>query len=179
MFDASVPIMEENTLMMNSQTIFMRLKYVISSHVLILRNKMGFPRERIGISRKYVEDMMAKEKDGGVLTQQRGNATHIEMLCSMKPHLGGPLITKYYQRLSYSAYYKRRYHEASDSDQHAEVWVGQNPWHRGVYQRHEEDDPNQPQVENALRRLTRTRKPNPKYVNAAIVETDQKEPDTF
>ncbi|GJY60112.1 PLAC8 family protein [Tanacetum coccineum] len=40
-------------------------------------------------------------------------------------------------------------------------------------------DPNQPQVEDALRRSTRTRKPNPKYVNAAIVETDQKEPDTF
>ncbi|GKC55148.1 TIR-NBS resistance protein [Tanacetum coccineum] len=69
--------------------------------------------------------------------------------------------------------------EASDSDQHAEVRVGQNPWHTGVYQRHEEDDPNQPQVENALRRSTRTRKPNPKYANVAIVETDRKEPDTF
>nr|GEW40517.1 retrovirus-related Pol polyprotein from transposon TNT 1-94 [Tanacetum cinerariifolium] len=69
--------------------------------------------------------------------------------------------------------------EASDTDQHAEVRADQNPWHTCVYQRHEKDDPNQSQVENALRRSTRTCKPNPKYANVAIVETDQKEPDTF
>ena len=48
-----------------------------------------------------------------------------------------------------------------------------------MYQRHEEGEPNQPEVENGLRRSTRTRKPNPKYANAAIVETDPKEPETF
>nr|GFB32113.1 retrovirus-related Pol polyprotein from transposon TNT 1-94 [Tanacetum cinerariifolium] len=68
---------------------------------------------------------------------------------------------------------------ASDSDQNAQVGAGQNPWHTGVYQRHEEGDSNQPQVEDALRRSTRPRKPNPRYANAAIVEADQKEPETF
>ncbi|GKB74548.1 TIR-NBS resistance protein, partial [Tanacetum coccineum] len=42
------------------------------------------------------KDMMAKEKDGDVSTQQPGNATHLEMLYLMKPRLGGPLVMMYY-----------------------------------------------------------------------------------
>ncbi|GKB48852.1 retrovirus-related pol polyprotein from transposon TNT 1-94, partial [Tanacetum coccineum] len=109
----------------------------------------------------YFRDMMAKEKDGDVLTQQPGNATHLEMLCLMKPHLGGPLI------MMYSGVFK----EALE-DSHVQLTLRDD-------EASDKGDPNQPQVEDALRRSTRTRKPNPKYVNAAIVETDQKEPDTF
>ncbi|KAL0402266.1 UNVERIFIED_CONTAM: Retrovirus-related Pol polyprotein from transposon RE2 [Sesamum latifolium] len=46
---------------------------------------------------KYVKGTTVKEKDGGVVTQQPGNATHLEMLCLMKLLLGGPLARRYYQ----------------------------------------------------------------------------------
>ena len=51
----------------------------------------------------------------------------------------------------------------------------------GVYQQPtNEDEPGEPEVQTPLRRSRRIRKPNPKYVNAAIVEeADAKEPETF
>ncbi|KAL0451639.1 UNVERIFIED_CONTAM: Retrovirus-related Pol polyprotein from transposon TNT 1-94 [Sesamum latifolium] len=64
--------------------------------------------------------------------------------------------------------------EATNGDQDVKEGVAQNPW-QTVYQRQEEEsEPIEAVVVTPLRRSTRTRKPNPKYANAAIVE--EKEP---
>ena len=56
--------------------------------------------------------------------------------------------------------------------------VVQRPWQTGVYEQPEEvDDPDEVESPILPRRSTRTRKPNLKYANAAIVE--EVEPETF
>uniref|UniRef100_A0A2N9JB62 Integrase catalytic domain-containing protein n=1 Tax=Fagus sylvatica TaxID=28930 RepID=A0A2N9JB62_FAGSY len=62
--------------------------------------------------------------------------------------------------------------------------VAQNPWQTGVYQQpNEEGGPTETEEstpQSQLRRSTRTRRPNPKYANAAIVEEATIiEPETF
>jgi hypothetical protein len=62
--------------------------------------------------------------------------------------------------------------------------VAQNPWQTGVYQQpNEEGGPTETEEltpQSQLRRSTRTRRPNPKYANAAIVEKATIiEPETF
>ncbi|KAM1906652.1 hypothetical protein ACFX14_026396 [Malus domestica] len=60
--------------------------------------------------------------------------------------------------------------------------VAQNPWQTGVYQQpNEEGGPSETEEstpQSQLRRSTRTRRPNPKYANAAIIEKAT-EPETF
>ncbi|KAM1781561.1 hypothetical protein ACFX11_040126 [Malus domestica] len=60
--------------------------------------------------------------------------------------------------------------------------VAQNPWQTGVYQQpNEEGGPSETEEstpQSQLRRSTRTRRPNPKYANAAIIE-ETTEPETF
>ncbi|RVX10689.1 hypothetical protein CK203_018326 [Vitis vinifera] len=47
----------------------------------------------------------------------------------------------------------------------------QSPWQTGVHgQPSEEDEPSETEAPIPLRRSTRTKKPNPKYANVAIVE---------
>ncbi|CAL5324316.1 unnamed protein product [Camellia sinensis] len=57
----------------------------------------------------------------------------------------------------------------------------QSPWQTGVHgQPSEEGEPSEAEAPIPLRRSTRTKKPNPKYANAAIVEdANAKEPETF
>ncbi|KAL0427813.1 UNVERIFIED_CONTAM: Retrovirus-related Pol polyprotein from transposon RE2 [Sesamum latifolium] len=68
--------------------------------------------------------------------------------------------------------------EATNGDQDVKEGAAQNSWQTGVYQRQEEEsEPIEAVVETPLRRSTRTRKPNPNYANAAIVEeTEPQEP---
>jgi len=69
-----------------------------------------------------------------------------------------------------------------DNGGNVEGGVAESPWQTGVYQQQlsNEDEPDGPEARTPLRRLTRIRKPNPKYVNVAIVEeADAKEPETF
>ncbi|KAJ8640206.1 hypothetical protein MRB53_016900 [Persea americana] len=71
--------------------------------------------------------------------------------------------------------------EVADEGEDIEEGIAQNPWQTGIYQRpSEEEEPSGARTPIALRRSTRSRKPNPKYANAAIVEeADAKEPETF
>ncbi|KAJ8647462.1 hypothetical protein MRB53_000485 [Persea americana] len=71
--------------------------------------------------------------------------------------------------------------EVADEGEDVEEGIAQNPWQTGIYQRpSEEEEPSGARTPIALRRSTRSRKPNPKYANAAIVEeADAKEPETF
>ncbi|KAL6311801.1 hypothetical protein AAG906_020910 [Vitis piasezkii] len=57
----------------------------------------------------------------------------------------------------------------------------QSPWQTGVHgQPSEEGEPSETEAPIPLRRSTRTKKPNPKYANVAIVEdANAKEPETF
>ncbi|KAG6470975.1 hypothetical protein ZIOFF_072064 [Zingiber officinale] len=68
------------------------------------------------------------------------------------------------------------------NDNDAEQRVAQSPWQTGIYQHpNEEERPNEVEEltpQSQLRRSTRTRRPNPKYANAAIVE-EAVEPETF
>ena len=62
--------------------------------------------------------------------------------------------------------------------------MAQNPWQTGVYQQpNKEGGPTETEEstpQSQLRRSTRTRRPNPKYANAAIVEEATIiEPETF
>ncbi|KAF2283856.1 hypothetical protein GH714_016558 [Hevea brasiliensis] len=59
--------------------------------------------------------------------------------------------------------------------------IVQNPWQTGVYQQpNGEGEASGVEASTPLRRSIRTTKPNPKYVNSAIVEeADIKEPKTF
>ncbi|KAL0367866.1 UNVERIFIED_CONTAM: Retrovirus-related Pol polyprotein from transposon TNT 1-94 [Sesamum radiatum] len=68
-----------------------------------------------------------------------------------------------------------------NGDQDVKECATQNPWQTGVYENQEEEsEPIEGVVETFLRRSTRTRKPNPKYANVAIVEeTEAQESDTF
>ncbi|KAK3018738.1 hypothetical protein RJ639_003032 [Escallonia herrerae] len=63
----------------------------------------------------------------------------------------------------------------------AEEDVAQNPWQTGVYQQpSKKGDSSRVEAPPLLRKSTRTRNPNPKYANAAIIEeTDEKEPETY
>ncbi|XP_070669113.1 uncharacterized mitochondrial protein AtMg00820-like [Malus domestica] len=60
--------------------------------------------------------------------------------------------------------------------------VAQNPWQTGVYEQpNEEGGPSETEestLQSQLQRSTRTRRPNPKYANAAIIEEATK-PETF
>ncbi|TQE02996.1 hypothetical protein C1H46_011360 [Malus baccata] len=60
--------------------------------------------------------------------------------------------------------------------------VTKNPWQTGVYQQpNEEGGPSETEEstpQSQLRRSTRTRRPNPKYANAVIIE-EATEPETF
>ncbi|KAM3015464.1 hypothetical protein FF2_028043 [Malus domestica] len=60
--------------------------------------------------------------------------------------------------------------------------VAQNPWQTGVYQQPNEEgglsETEESTPQSQLRRSTRTRRPNPKYANAAIIE-EATEPETF
>ncbi|KAG6469327.1 hypothetical protein ZIOFF_074040 [Zingiber officinale] len=60
------------------------------------------------------------------------------------------------------------------NDNDEEQRVTQSPWQTGIYQHpNEEERPNEVEEltpQSQLRRSTRTRRPNPKYANAAIVE---------
>ncbi|KAL0374948.1 UNVERIFIED_CONTAM: putative mitochondrial protein [Sesamum radiatum] len=59
--------------------------------------------------------------------------------------------------------------EATNGDQDVKEGTAQNLGQTGVYERQEEEsEPIEEVVETPLRRSTRTRKPNPKYANAAI-----------
>lgn len=62
-----------------------------------------------------------------------------------------------------------------------EECISQNPWRTGVYQRpSDEGESSEAVAPTQLRRSTRTKKPNLKYANAAIVEeANAKEPETF
>ena len=67
--------------------------------------------------------------------------------------------------------------ELGDSnDDDAKQKVTQNPWQTGMYQQpSEEGGPSETEKSiptSQLRRSTRTRMPNPKYANAAIVEEE-------
>ncbi|KAG6485792.1 hypothetical protein ZIOFF_054357 [Zingiber officinale] len=68
------------------------------------------------------------------------------------------------------------------NDNDAEQTVAQSPWQTGIYQHpNEEERPNEVEEltpQSQLRRSTRTRRLNPKYANAAIVE-EAVEPETF
>ncbi|KAK9185737.1 hypothetical protein WN943_026096 [Citrus x changshan-huyou] len=66
-----------------------------------------------------------------------------------------------------------------DSDSERRVTL--NPWQSGVYQQPDEEGvPSETEESTPLRRSTRTRRPNPKYANAAIVEEATGiEPETF
>ncbi|KAG6471563.1 hypothetical protein ZIOFF_069007 [Zingiber officinale] len=68
------------------------------------------------------------------------------------------------------------------NDNDAEQRVAQSPWQTGIYQHpNEEERPNEVEEltpQSQLRRSTRTRRSNPKYANAAIVE-EAVEPETF
>ncbi|KAG6527483.1 hypothetical protein ZIOFF_009586 [Zingiber officinale] len=68
------------------------------------------------------------------------------------------------------------------NDNDAEQRVAQSPWQTGIYQHpNEEERPNEVEEltpQSQLRRSTRTRRPNPKYANTAIVE-EAVEPETF
>ncbi|KAG6498334.1 hypothetical protein ZIOFF_046246 [Zingiber officinale] len=68
------------------------------------------------------------------------------------------------------------------NDNDEEQRVTQSPWQTGIYQHpNEEERPNEMEEltpQSQLRRSTRTRRPNPKYANAAIVE-EAVEPETF
>ena len=57
----------------------------------------------------------------------------------------------------------------------------QSPWQTGVHgQLSEEGEPSETEAPIPLRRSARTKKPNPKYANVAIVEdANAKEPETF
>ena len=57
----------------------------------------------------------------------------------------------------------------------------QSPWQTGVHgQPSEEGEPSETEAPIPLRRSARTKKPNPKYANVAIVEdANAKEPETF
>ena len=73
--------------------------------------------------------------------------------------------------------------ESGDPDgDDVEQRVTQNPWQTGVYQQsNEEGGPSETEESTPqpqLRRSTRTRRPNPKYANAAIIE-EATEPETF
>ncbi|XP_070678596.1 uncharacterized protein [Malus domestica] len=60
--------------------------------------------------------------------------------------------------------------------------VAQNPWQIGVYQQPNEEggqsETEESTPQSQLRKSTRTRRPNPKYANAAIIE-ESTEPETF
>ncbi|KAG6504552.1 hypothetical protein ZIOFF_036886 [Zingiber officinale] len=68
------------------------------------------------------------------------------------------------------------------NDNDTEQGVAQSPWQTGIYQQpNEEERPSEMEEstpQSQLRRSNRTRRPNPKYVNAAIVE-EATEPETF
>ncbi|KAG6473290.1 hypothetical protein ZIOFF_067204 [Zingiber officinale] len=68
------------------------------------------------------------------------------------------------------------------NDNDAEQRVAQSPWQTDIYQHpNEEERPNEVEEltpQSQLRRSTRTRRPNPKYANAVIVE-EAVEPETF
>jgi len=66
-----------------------------------------------------------------------------------------------------------------DSDSERRVIL--NPWQSGVYRQPDEEGvPSETEESTPLRRSTRTRRPNPKYANAAIVEEATGiEPETF
>jgi len=66
-----------------------------------------------------------------------------------------------------------------DSDSERRVTL--NPWQSGVYRKPDEEGvPSEMEESTPLRRSTRTRRPNPKYANAAIVEEATGiEPETF
>ncbi|KAH9726925.1 hypothetical protein KPL70_008466 [Citrus sinensis] len=66
-----------------------------------------------------------------------------------------------------------------DSDSERRVTL--NPWQSGVYRQPDEEGvPSETEESTPLRRSTRTRRPNPKYANAAIVEeVTGIEPETF
>ncbi|KAK3008221.1 hypothetical protein RJ639_015039 [Escallonia herrerae] len=62
----------------------------------------------------------------------------------------------------------------------AEEDMAQNPWQTSVYQQPSEEGDSSGVETPLLRRSTRTRKPNPKYANVAIIEkTDEKVPGTY
>lgn len=73
--------------------------------------------------------------------------------------------------------------ESEDANDSGNVKEGaaQSPSQTGVYERpSEEDDPSEAETPVPLRRSTRTRKPNPKYANVAIIEeVDAREPEMF
>ncbi|KAL0391030.1 UNVERIFIED_CONTAM: Retrovirus-related Pol polyprotein from transposon TNT 1-94 [Sesamum calycinum] len=149
------PAMEENTPQMSFQISLKRPKYTSSSRVPTLHNKMACPKGRIDTLQKHVEWSSSKEVlPNSDVIEWESEDSQIKLISEI---------------------------EAANSDQDVKESTAQYPWQTGVYERREEEsEPIEAVVETPFRRSTRSRKQNPKYANAAIVEEiEPQEPEIF
>ncbi|KAG6492478.1 hypothetical protein ZIOFF_047441 [Zingiber officinale] len=140
-------------------------------------------------------DMIAKERGGNVAIQQVEDVTlHENVVFDDASSWWNPVkeVLSDSKGLEDKLQQKMREHivqlqpssdESGDpNDNDIEQGVAQSPWQTGIYQQpNEEERPSEMEEstsQSQLRRSIRTRRPNPKYVNATIVE-EATEPETF